>query len=369
MATSVDSLSNHYDTLRVAPTATHNEIADAFASQMRAVRVRPDMTVARLAQLSLAYETLRDPAKRRAYDDKLGLNRPAPPPPQPQLKAAPYVVGAYGPSRVKFVPTPPATAKKEPVRPNAPAEPRVAAFIAASLREPPPEPETQAAPAPEPASRPAPLPEPETMVFTPSPEGPAIDRNKATIAAGVVGLAALALAISLPKPNADTLPKPTAPTQQAVTVGLPPATPVPDYVVPPEAAPVAAAAAREAEPKPAPTPIAEAEKTPAALADKASGEQATTEAAPVDIAADQPPTVETTPAAVEPAPAASDAKMPLPNATIARTIERIGYSCGSVSSIVADAGPGVFKVTCSSGASYRASPKGGRYHFRRLGNH
>jgi hypothetical protein len=366
MATSVDSLSNHYDTLRVAPTATSNEIAEAFAAQMRVVRIRPDMTVARIAQLSLAYETLRDPAKRRAYDNKLGLDRQVPATP-PKPKAAPYVVGAYGPSRVTYVPSASAR-KQEPVRSNAPAEPRVAAFIAASLREPPPR-DPLADPAPAAAPRHEPARPPEAMVFTPSPEAamPSIDRHVASIAAGVVGLGALALAVSLPMTNADSLTTSAAPAQQGVTVGLPPATPVQDYVVPSQAAPVAAAAEQRAEPKSTPVKT----ETQAALEtspDKNSAEQATTETPPVQIAARQAPAVKTATASPEPAPAVTDAKMPLPNATIARTIERIGYSCGTVSNIVADAGPGAFKVICSSGDSYRAAPIGGRYHFHRLGN-
>jgi hypothetical protein len=70
------------------------------------------------------------------------------------------------------------------------------------------------------------------------------------------------------------------------------------------------------------------------------------------------------------APAAQPvaASLPLPNSVIARTIERIGYSCGAVSSTAAveGAAPGTFKVTCSSGQSYQAAPVRGRYHFRRL---
>ncbi|HET9459410.1 MAG TPA: hypothetical protein VFO51_05470 [Sphingomicrobium sp.] len=61
------------------------------------------------------------------------------------------------------------------------------------------------------------------------------------------------------------------------------------------------------------------------------------------------------------------ATLPLPNKVVARTIERIGYSCGEVASTtpVEGAAAGVFKVTCSSGQSYRAAPTRGRYHFRR----
>jgi hypothetical protein len=55
---------------------------------------------------------------------------------------------------------------------------------------------------------------------------------------------------------------------------------------------------------------------------------------------------------------------------IARTIGRIGYACGQVAATAAIEGeaPGVFKVTCTSGQSYRAVPVRGRYRFKRLGS-
>ena len=73
--------------------------------------------------------------------------------------------------------------------------------------------------------------------------------------------------------------------------------------------------------------------------------------------------------AQSPAPAAVTASMPLPKGTIAHTIEKIGYSCGVVDSItgVEGAAPGVFKVSCTSGQNYQATPVNGRYHFRKLG--
>src|SRR5256885_11039610 len=63
------------------------------------------------------------------------------------------------------------------------------------------------------------------------------------------------------------------------------------------------------------------------------------------------------------------AALPLSNATVARTIERIGYACGEVASTSAGEAAGVYKVTCTSGQSYQAKPVRGRYHFRRLGSH
>jgi hypothetical protein len=71
------------------------------------------------------------------------------------------------------------------------------------------------------------------------------------------------------------------------------------------------------------------------------------------------------PAAV---PVAAD--LPLPKRVVARTIERIGYSCGSVVSSTAIEGePGAYTVTCSSGQTYQASPVHGRYRFRRSRKH
>jgi hypothetical protein len=70
----------------------------------------------------------------------------------------------------------------------------------------------------------------------------------------------------------------------------------------------------------------------------------------------------------EAAPASRAVALPLPDRTIARTIERIGYACGQVASTSAvDGASGVFKVTCTSGQAYQARPVGGRYHFRRWG--
>jgi hypothetical protein len=76
------------------------------------------------------------------------------------------------------------------------------------------------------------------------------------------------------------------------------------------------------------------------------------------------------PAVAEPAPPeATAAALPLPNSVVARTIERIGYSCGKVASTSAIEGSsGAYTVTCTSGQSYRAAPVRGRYHFRKIGH-
>ena len=135
MASSVRAISNHYETLQVSPAATTDEIVQAFASHMRTARLRPDITIGRLAQLSVAYETLRDPVKRRTYDASIDLK----PEPAAALEGASIFIGAPVINRLNRIaersPSPPAP-KEVASSPAVTAEPRVAAFIAASLREP-----------------------------------------------------------------------------------------------------------------------------------------------------------------------------------------------------------------------------------------
>jgi hypothetical protein len=53
---------------------------------------------------------------------------------------------------------------------------------------------------------------------------------------------------------------------------------------------------------------------------------------------------------------------------VARTIEQIGYPCGAVASsarIDAPAGETAYRINCTSGDSYRASDRSGRFRFRK----
>lgn len=208
-----------------------------------------------------------------------------------------------------------------------------------------------------------------------------IHRNQAMIGAGIVGLAILGIATALPRPNADRLPAPTVQARQAVTVGLPPATPAQDTAV---GAPIEASAKAPVLHEESRVETA-AQTTAAPAADSLPADQQSNQAASKQAAADPLAPVSTDASAqsassstaadapAESAPSAATsvvAAMPLANATIAQTIRRIGYACGSVASTEAVSGSkGVFKVTCSSGDSYQATPLHGRYHFRRLGSH
>src|SRR4051794_2766333 len=70
MVSSVRSRPNHYETLGLAPSAREQEIAEAFARKMGELRWHP---VGSKAVICIAYETLRNPDKRREYDRSLGL--------------------------------------------------------------------------------------------------------------------------------------------------------------------------------------------------------------------------------------------------------------------------------------------------------
>ena len=60
--------------LGLTPAATSDEIAEAFSRESGPFRPRP---LGGISQVFSAYEVLRDPAKRRAYDSAIGV-APAP---------------------------------------------------------------------------------------------------------------------------------------------------------------------------------------------------------------------------------------------------------------------------------------------------
>src|SRR3954453_13022702 len=81
MVSAVRSRPTHYEMLGLAPTAPGEEIARAFATEIGMFRVR---AIGGVAEVSIAYETLRDPVKRRAYDVSLGLAPEPEPEPEPR---------------------------------------------------------------------------------------------------------------------------------------------------------------------------------------------------------------------------------------------------------------------------------------------
>jgi hypothetical protein len=258
-------------------------------------------------------------------------------------------------------------------RPAAPSEPRVAPFIAAALREPP------KAAAPEPVPQPDPMPRPEPRIerdlediltavrgtIPPEADDRPIEWKRPAIAVGGVILA-VGLVGGIAGMSAGGNAADSQQNQARVTVAVPAAkTLAPSESTAPgrfEAAslPVGAQVAsfRNTRHRSSSQPRA-FEKSAIDGIEAAIGQPETSPG--VDTATEQA-------SAEAPAPEAAPASLPLPNRVIARTIDRIGYSCGSVASATAVEGAdGVYKINCTSGQSYQAAPVHGRYRFRRLG--
>ena len=362
MVSTVQSRPSHYETLGLTPAASTEEILQAFAREMSMFRVRP---MAAVAQISIAYETLRNPAKRRAYDASLGLEsvtEPQTPPVPPARQDEPRFIGAA-----------------EETLP----EQRLGSFIAESLREPVRSDEVSSGPKPERALRPEaeakPRPQAEAKPGvdlhladllaarravedastdsgerSPAWKGPAMAAGAVVLAVGLAGAW-----LGWGGGNAGTS-RQAAPD---MAIALPAATPVDGIATgsPPQADSAEVPDETKARPNPpaAQTAVERIPPPPIAEEPQVEGSQIA-EAQPAEKAVER--AVPDASATVSVAAALS-----LSNAVVARTIRRIGYACGEVASSepVEGEGAGVFKVTCTSGQSYRAAPVRGRYHFRR----
>ena len=362
----------HYDVLGLKPTATADDIDRAFAREI--VRPRP---LGGLAQIGVAHATLRDPAKRRSYDQSIGLfSKPAP---VMTMSYSGWVTAA-----APVVRTPPVTAgvTRTPVAPAAPSEPADApareTFIAASLRAlADPEPLVRSAPeAAVPARPPIAAREEIVLPDIEVQDSPIAWRRPAIIGGGLTLAAVLFGAWA-----GSTVGDPAAPVDEEAEVAVTTAVPAArvrtgqaassaisstgqpsrsDPVETPKAARYASVRLAQAAPPTSPRPVALTPQEEQELAGGSFVESATGQAATVAEAI--------APAATAAEAAARPAKLPLSGRTIARTIGRIGYACGSVASITeVDGSAGMFKVTCASGDSYQARPVRGRYHFRRWG--
>ena len=362
MASTVLSRTTHYDTLGLEPTASLAEIERAFAWGVSPFRPRP---IGGVAQVSIAYQTLRDPERRRAYDESIGI--------RPEPKPAPKLLHSGASFRVA-APLHPAE-RFAAVTPPQPPERAVGSLIAASLRAPPePEPQPRAAvspPPPPPIEIPrAPVELPRTPARAsalPEDEAGETGINRTALSVGGVVLAVILIGAWAGLEAGD--PGDAGQAKAELSTALPKARPVTSAAAA-EPAPSVAEAPRERRPltfaslrtrhaRAASKPAAVAEASPPAHHSyyETTGADGTPEIA----VADEPA------AAATSAPAqATPASLPLPDRVVARTIHKIGYACGQVASTSAvDGQPGVFNVTCTSGHSYRAAPVHGRYRFRR----
>lgn len=389
MVSSVKSRPNHYQTLGLEPLASADEISGAFARKMSLFEADP---LGAAAQICIAYETLRDPIKRREHDRLLGITtdrtlqvpqwkyavtqpRWAPLIASAERNGSPQVA-----SDTQKIPDPQVTASSQP---KTPVDPRLAA-IAASVRElakPVAARDSLAGPRPQrPQMRPAQarrdLPVDEVIEHIRSvgraekqrlqtEEGgfewkrPALTLGALIVGAGVFGaLAGLSLkGDETPAQSETPLTHFHAIAQHRPQV----AQFSPHAALFAETSQLPQTAKRVSTSKPHPRISRE---TRASLFEQQivgslAGGDESSDGEAGKVAMDKPEAVATRKV---------EANLPLSTAVIARTIERIGYPCGEVASTSTADGeaPGVFRVTCTSGHTYRAAPVGGRYHFRRV---
>jgi hypothetical protein len=366
MVSSVRQRPNHYETLGLTPAASDDEVAKAFARKMNAFRWHP---AGAAAQVWIAYETLRDRIRRADYDRALGL---APKPKREWTMAVTREqwTPLIAPAPVQVAREP---ARKPDPRAEPPVDPRLES-IAATLRElsRPATPRKSPEPASEPREhwRPDDGVEPlierilavdhaekarlhAREVRSPGWRKPALAVGGLLFGAGLIGAyAGLSVSDHEGSAQAESAAKPPKQaTRRQAAAAVPQSAPAP-ITFEPLAQPFVRDAAEHSKSK------------------HRVLRQQVKQAEPVvsDAAASQSEsTVNDPPAAdpLAPQPVAS-ASLPIANNVVARTIDRIGYSCGQVSSSVpVEGSPGTFSVTCSSGQSFRATRVHGRYHFRR----
>jgi hypothetical protein len=366
MDSNVKARPNHYEILGLTPAASAAEIAQAFARKMSAFAARP---LAAAAQLSIAFETLRDPERRRAYDASLRPPSAAKPsatvPPYTlRWNSMPYAASALAPPLARPQPRQEAATAPKPF--IAAPEP-----LSSNVIEPSPEPAPRSEERrqePQPQQTAEPFVEQQRAIQRAIERGPAAQPEESPIGwnrtAMLIGGVVLGVGVlgAVAGWSAGLVEQPQ-PAEAAMTVALPRPKP-----------PATTAAAA---PEPAWTVEQKRPERPRNAAAAAARSQRSSRAAPslpleeLQTEASQFPQSQSEPAVAQAQPAAVvPASMSLPKPVVARTLGRIGYACGEVASTspVEGAGPGVYKVTCTSGHSYQATPVRGRYHFRRLSN-
>lgn len=387
MVSSVKSRPNHYQTLGLEPLASADEISDAFARKMSLFQADP---LGAAAQVCIAYETLRDPIKRREHDRLHGLV-PEPKPPVPQWTYAvtrprwtPFIAAAERNSAMQPAREAARTSEPQVMTPSQPetsVDPRLAA-IAASVRElaKPATPDALTPTKPQGSQPRAPQSPPDMHLEEViehirsvgraekerlhSDQGrfdwkrPALTLCALVVGAGVFGaLAGLSLKGDETPGQAEAarMHFHALPGHRPQFAQLPP--PVAPFADVPRSAHVrSASTSRDHRPI---SRTSRASLFEQQIVGSLAAPDAPTNSEPDKLASDQ---------SAGDGPRQVVASLPLSRAVIAHTIERIGYPCGEVAATTAADGEagGVFKVTCSSGHTYQARPIAGRYHFRRV---
>ena len=327
MVSTVRSRPNYYEMLGLTPSAAGDAIAQAFARATSAFRPH---AFGGITELCVAYETLRDPAKRRAYDASLGLT------PKPKIPPVTRPASAHFMQRPAVAVVPPHEPKIEP-KPREPVMRRPVQLDSPMPRQP---------------------------VFSEvSVEVSPIEWKRTGTIVGGLAAAAVFVGALVGWWSGSGAAGPGQP-QRVATAPRQPEKPLPSF--------------SELWPEPAPSAVeARADLPRRAVAIrprvKRTIHRPQLAASEAESQLIQPPpdlanSTVADPLAPEAAPdTAVVASMPLPHRTVARTIDRIGYSCGQVASATpVEGAAGVYKVICTSGQSFQAKPVNGRYRFRRL---
>ena len=351
MVSGVKSRPNHYEALGLTPAAGDDEIGRAFVKKMSLFGAHG---MDEAAHILIAYETLRNADKRREYDASIGLG--AKRVPELHQWSASLAPPRWSPFIASAAANPPEDRDARSFEPQVAAEPAAQAPAARKI-----------APEPRPQQQPA-RPEPDEGLDAlvnhiravgrsereelrqarnraPDWKKPALAVSGLVLGAGLIGtLAGLSVTDNETPAQAEPAKASTPPRHSSIAAR--PAAPIPTAVET-QAEPVQQAAVPEYSTgrakRPQPSSFAERESLDLESANDAA-------------------------AVAQPAQAVA-ADMPLSGSLVARTIERIGYACEKVASTspVEGEAEGVYKVTCSSGQSYQATPVHGRYRFRRLG--
>ena len=358
MVSTVKTRPSHYDILGLEPAASVEEIAKAFGARMRLPHCVSD-----IALIGVAFDTLRDPAKRRAYDQSQGLG--AEPRPRYASGVSGYSLSArFAGSAPIDAPYPNATVSPQGSPPEINLRPKPEASLASR-------PDTFIQPV---LDRASPRAEPDVPDFLAVARA-RMERSRDARERVVdwkypaFALGSIVLAVVLIGAWAGAHVQDSAEPQQAASAPiLPTVRPHPSDVVPPVAA---APRAMKTQPR----LVDDSSAASARIASGQSRRRVRSEDRLAQIRQSLTPAPEQSPSDGATEEVASDltgapalaARLPLPYSIVARTIGRLGYACGQVVSAAAVEGEatGVFKVTCTSGQSYRAAPVGGRYRFRR----